>query len=153
MKVKTFIEHYMGKQVRFNRKLVKREDQDGNGIYFQHWCNEGLDEDDADVGWVTGLRWLPRGTTVDYGWEDGGKQFRSSGKATPAALVVTYPTRNPVRVPLSAITVLAEPVEVHLVDEKARQWMRDEVGSWPRDSRGRFTRTTRIEIECEEHEL
>lgn len=139
MKVREFIEKYMGRQVRFTRKLVRRREQGKDGRWTDFWTPMPLDDrSDASIGWVVGLRWLPRGRTVDYGWEDGGRQFRAEGASTLAFMVVTYPTKNPIPVPPDVVEVLDEPVEVRLWTKLDRHNFSEDAKEWPRDERGRW---------------
>jgi hypothetical protein len=139
MKVQKFIEKYMGRQVTFTYKLVKDYLRDEHNHLVQFWKPMPLDDRfEQGVGWVVGLRWLPRGRTIDYGWEDGGRQFRAEGAATLAFMVVTYPTRNPIPVPPDAVEVLDEPVEVRLWTKRQRHEFGEDAKEWPRDENGRW---------------
>ena len=141
MKVRTFIKKYMGRQVRFTRKLVRRSERDAQNRLIWYWAEMPLDDHtDASVGWAVGLRWLPRGHVVDYDFNDGGRQFRSCGRAIPAVLVATYPTVNPIPIPLDNIEVLDEPVEIRLWPKRFRVEMAKDSKEWPRDERGRWVK-------------
>lgn len=134
MKVREFIEKFMGRQVEFNQEFHRTVLKGPLGCYnAQSWKASSCAR---RVGWVIGMRWLATGhTESDY---DYGNTFVSEGPRIPCYLVVTWPTHKPYRVPPEAVTVLEEPEEVHFMSEDERQILSEQSKSWARDERGRF---------------
>lgn len=139
VKVKEFVERWMGQPVKFT-KVLERKSKYETRRPTRYWW-EAVDCQ-PDVGWVVGLRWLSQGASSWEGYEEG-RVWTPDGPSTPAALVARWPTQKPVHVPLDALelfegTITSPHVRSGGWPKAWREVQAKEMASWPRDEKGRW---------------
>jgi hypothetical protein len=134
----TDIKALMGRLVVVTKTIGPRYDSHNKRFWVSKPVHRG-----PRTGWLTGCRWVQTGVCHPrHHWDDEGR-LEETAPRTLIALVVFWPSMDPVRVPMDGLRVAAEndpPPEWRTWpwSEKDKARLRQEMVEWPRDEQGRW---------------